>query len=313
MKKKTAMSRRTIPENAGENPIGKSDPDRFDEIHEIEKFNPYHDRLGRFATANGAASFTYKPGASTAHDRAIAREKERHAAAEAAKPKFTFTPAKTKKEAVAYAQTELGFQSVSYGTKLDIDTINHINEQIARVQQQYPEVKGAVSELKTWSKQGVYAAIETNADGSMKFLVGTTQFGQGLDHVKSHYARDVESGFHPTGTDAGSIVYHEYGHVLANISSKQGMGVSAKGKIAANSGDQMKFIVSRRSNTVEKEWLFEAAKTTGSKPSELMKTISRYAQKNPGETFAEAFSEVMGSASPRKEAVEIVKASGWYR
>lgn len=33
--------------------IGKSDPDRFDEIQEVEKFNPYHDRLGRFATADG--------------------------------------------------------------------------------------------------------------------------------------------------------------------------------------------------------------------------------------------------------------------
>lgn len=313
MKKKTAMSRRTIPEYTEENPIGKSDPDRFDEIHEIEKFNPYHDRLGRFSTANGAASFTYKPGASTAHDRAIAREKERHAAAEAAKPKFTFTPAKTKKEAVAYATTELGFQKASYGTKLDIDTINHINEQIARVQHEYPEVKGAVSELKTWNHQSAYAAIETQSDGSMKFLIGTNQYSQGLDAVKRQYASDVSTGFHPIGTDAGSIVYHEYGHVLANISTKQGMGVSAKGKVAANYADQLKFIISRKSNSVEKEWLFEAAKTTGSKPSELMKTISRYAQKNPAETFAEAFSEVMGSASPRKEAVEIVKASGWYR
>lgn len=44
---------------------------------EIEKFNPYHDRLGRFASAGGAASFTYKPGKSKAHDLAIQREKER--------------------------------------------------------------------------------------------------------------------------------------------------------------------------------------------------------------------------------------------
>lgn len=44
---------------------------------DILKFNPYHDRLGRFATANGATSFTYAPGKSKAHDNAIAREKER--------------------------------------------------------------------------------------------------------------------------------------------------------------------------------------------------------------------------------------------
>lgn len=47
---------------------------------EIIKFNPYHDRLGRFTTAGTAASFTYKPGQGAMYDKAIAREKERTAA-----------------------------------------------------------------------------------------------------------------------------------------------------------------------------------------------------------------------------------------
>lgn len=46
----------------------------------LEKFNPYHDSKGRFSSANGAASFTYAPGKSKAHDLAISREKERYAA-----------------------------------------------------------------------------------------------------------------------------------------------------------------------------------------------------------------------------------------
>lgn len=50
----------------------------------IAKFNPYHDRLGRFTTSGGAASFTYSPGKSKAHDNAIAREKERTKAQEEA-------------------------------------------------------------------------------------------------------------------------------------------------------------------------------------------------------------------------------------
>lgn len=49
----------------------------FSEALEILKFNPYHDSRGRFASANGYASFTYSPGKSKAHDMAIAREKER--------------------------------------------------------------------------------------------------------------------------------------------------------------------------------------------------------------------------------------------
>ena len=48
-------------------------PDRYDLIVEVQKFNPYHDALGRFSTASGAASFTWKPGKSKAHDLAIQR------------------------------------------------------------------------------------------------------------------------------------------------------------------------------------------------------------------------------------------------
>lgn len=42
----------------------------------VKKFNPYHDAKGRFASSNSATSFTYKPGASMAHDKAIEREKK---------------------------------------------------------------------------------------------------------------------------------------------------------------------------------------------------------------------------------------------
>ncbi|MDO4281345.1 MAG: XkdF-like putative serine protease domain-containing protein [Peptococcaceae bacterium] len=50
----------------------------IDSIVEIEKFNPYHGADGRFTSPNAAASFTWKPGASAAHDKAIAREKEQN-------------------------------------------------------------------------------------------------------------------------------------------------------------------------------------------------------------------------------------------
>lgn len=67
--------------------VGKEDPNRFDEIEildddDVEKFNPYHDRLGRFSGADGAASFTHRtrdPGKQHWADAAIAREKDRDA------------------------------------------------------------------------------------------------------------------------------------------------------------------------------------------------------------------------------------------
>ena len=56
-------------------PVRKSDPNRFDQIVEVEKFNPYHDSKGRFSSGNGATSFTFDPGKSKAHDKAITRAK----------------------------------------------------------------------------------------------------------------------------------------------------------------------------------------------------------------------------------------------
>ena len=67
-------------ESALKNPTEKT-AKSYDAITEVEKFNPYHDQHGRFANADGATVFTYAPGKSKAHDNAIAREKERHAAA----------------------------------------------------------------------------------------------------------------------------------------------------------------------------------------------------------------------------------------
>lgn len=46
-------------------------------FEDVLKFNPYHDSKGRFASANSATSFTWRPGASKMHDKAIAGEKDR--------------------------------------------------------------------------------------------------------------------------------------------------------------------------------------------------------------------------------------------
>lgn len=56
---------------------------KHDYIQEIQKFNPYHGKDGRFASSTGYASFTIRtkdPKKQHMADMAIAREKERHAA-----------------------------------------------------------------------------------------------------------------------------------------------------------------------------------------------------------------------------------------
>lgn len=64
-------------------PVQKAEAaDQFDEIEEVEKFNPYHDELGRFSTADRYDQFTINtrdPNKQHWADAAIAREMDREA------------------------------------------------------------------------------------------------------------------------------------------------------------------------------------------------------------------------------------------
>lgn len=324
--------------------------DRYDVIQEVSKFNPYHDERGRFATASRHSFFTVRtkdPGKQHWADLAIAREKDKYNSGrqnylpetkkpknkkpkeqkpKEQKPKQTtnkpqtetktsdFTPAKTKKEAVKYAQEKLGFEKASYGTKIDLETINHINKQITDIQAKYPEVKGAVQTLKTTTSKYAYAQVRYKKDGSLNLELGSYIYGQGMDELTRSYQSDLKAGFHPAGTSVGSVIWHEYGHILAAISAKEKIGLGAKDTISPyNGGDQAKYIIDRRANSTERAWVIEAGKSLGTSGIKLAGEISKYAKKSPGEAFAEAFAEVTGSKTPRKEAIALVKTSGWYR
>lgn len=78
-----------------------------EEFEEVEKFNPYHDSLGRFSSASGGGKFFATPGKSKAHDLAIQREKDRQAAAGAAdgKQPATAKPAQEKPKNVSPTST----------------------------------------------------------------------------------------------------------------------------------------------------------------------------------------------------------------
>lgn len=97
----------------------KSVAKTFNEILEILKFNPYHDEKGRFTTGDGAVSFTYKPGASNAHDKAIAREKKRHEEEEKAQHK--------RKEPTKLTGSE---KQVSWASKIRDSRMSYIDREV---------------------------------------------------------------------------------------------------------------------------------------------------------------------------------------
>ena len=326
---------------------------------ELMKFNPYHDRLGRFTYAHGfmnsnyigdrdkqARTFSANPN-TRAGAMAIAREsanrhetigraygnsrpapgneqpkKPKNNKPKTEKPKTekpktekpkteatsNFKPAKSKKEATAYAQKELGFEKVSYGNKLDLDTINHINKQVADIQAKYPDTKGAVQELRTVSSNRIYAQISTDAFGTMSFQISSKTYGSGLDVLEKQYASDVKVGFHPKGTSAKDVVWHEYGHVIGGIKTKEMHGASATTRISSDK--IFDFIADKKSGKWEKNVAKKAADSLGISTRDLANSISRYATQNSKELFAEAFAEFNGSKNPSPECIAIMKAAG---
>lgn len=327
---------------------------------EILKFNPYHDRLGRFTTGGGfmasgytgdrdrqAVTFSANPN-TRAGAMAIAREsamshetigrayglggtkpapgnkqpkpqKPKVEKPKAETPKeekpqdSNFTPAKTKKAATEYAVKELGFEKASYGSKLDIDTINHINKQVADIQSKYPETKGAVQEVKVSSSDRMYACIATDSTGRMTLKISSKLYGNGLETLEQQYKADCDVGFHPKGTTAKDIVWHEYGHVIGGINAKKAVGVAANETISNfDGGKKIDFIMNKKAGKWE-QGVYE--KATGEKftPGGARKygeNISRYAQKDVKELFAEAFAEFNGSPNPSKECIALMKAAG---
>lgn len=218
------------------------------------------------------------------------------------------------KQAEIYATQKLGFKAADL-SGLDEETAAHVITTIETIQSRYPELKGAVGHIVRDRRAGAYAAMETsgyvNADGVpqyMKLHIGA-MYDKGLSSVKQSYENDLKTGFHPQGTTAESIIWHEYGHALANLRS---------GKAAANLYQDSRdsywrsssYTSDRRKHTTEKEWVRTAAKSLKVSQKTFKEKISRYATKNESETFAEAFAEFTTSANPRAECIALMKAAG---
>ena len=275
---------------------------------DLMKFNPYHDRLGRFTTPGSAASFTYKPGQGKMYDNAIAREKERMASMGAGAKEEGFRPAKSREEAYEYATKVLNIRDPNYGNAVDLETINHINQEITEIQKKYPVLRDAVTSIRKYDNPRAYAAAATDRSGTNELYIGQTLYGKGIQSLKKSYQSDVDSGFHPENTDYRSIIWHEYGHIYANLHYKLEMGYEAKSVLGFSDGLEYRDRVTGRS--YEKAAVRNAAKSLRISQKELKRRISRYAEKEPAETFAEAFAEFNCSPNPRPECIAIMKAAG---
>ncbi|MBQ5659063.1 MAG: hypothetical protein IIV02_06020 [Peptococcaceae bacterium] len=125
-------------------------------LEAVKKFNPYHDRKGRFTTANGAEMFTYAPGKSKAHDKAIEREKERTAGTVGYPPDLPSRPRKSDYD------SEDDYYAAREAYRKEKKTAQEYIEKMAK--QQTPEHAMTDKEIAEWcEKNNVY--IHGNMDG----------------------------------------------------------------------------------------------------------------------------------------------------
>lgn len=221
---------------------------------DIMKFNQNHDNLGRFSSGNGGAAASGE-----------------------------FVPAKTVEEAQDYAVKHLGMDYADYDNcNGDMKTVNMINEQITKVYDKYPDLKGKVHCIESQMNgldNAMFAVGPDTFNEGNAFKIGF-QMNKGYSEIEKTYQENVEAGFHPKGTTLESAVWHEFGHVY-EFENKNGY-----------SG----------------RWLDEAR---GNQDAHVFQnSISQYATKNPQETFAEAFAEYHTSKTCRPESVKMMQAAG---
>lgn len=269
----------------------------------IEKFNPYHDSKGRFTSSGTAASFTYAPGKSKAHDLAIAREKERTAnAAGAIKDggKERIAAAETKLKAMLKDGAEVNLNGVD--PELAESTVKSVQMVIDR----YPTVKDAFGGFTTdepepgyfKDNQGTYACY---SPGTGKIHMNLSVYSDKAI-LAEKYNKALSEQHFPQGTTAESAIVHEMGHAI-----DRHLSLKTIDNWKVNWGGET--VSSRLWNNNIKNAKKNGEPLTG---NIIKNGLSRYATKDAKEYFAEGFSEFMTSPNPRPMAQKVGKHMETY-
>ena len=288
--------------------ITKSDPNRYDQIVEVEKFNPYHDAKGRFATANGYASFTFQtkdPSKQHMANAAIAREKERAAAAatasasgDAGKKRITEAEDKIKSMLKDGAVVKL--------EGIDPENAEPIQKSIEKVLEKYPSTKDAYAGFTTDDPNGDYFKDHQGAiacyDPSTQMIHLNKAKYNDRAQLEKDYNEAVERKHFPAGTDCDSSIVHEMGHAIDRYVSQK----TISDWDFRWGGER----VSRRLwNNDIKNAKKKGEPLTG---KSITEGLSRYAGSKPAEYLAEGFAEWVTSPNPRPMATSIGKRLETY-
>lgn len=271
--------------------------DKAKTFEEVIKFNPYHDAKGRFTSSGGATSFTYKPGASKAHDMAIAREKARTEAENAKNgANAKITEAENKLKGVLSEKATVSLKGV------DPEIADDIYHSVAKVMTKFPSVVDSVEGIEAFDANeyehfrdnpNVMACFNT---GDRKIRLNNAYFGN-KEEMARKYAEGVDRQWNPAGTDYKSVVTHEIGHAVDYYVSRKIDGLWG--------------VMGNNSTTATKIWNADIEKMRKKSPDGkatgkmFRENLSGYSAHSPSEYVAEGFAEFMDSPSPRPTAKSI--------
>ena len=164
--------------------------------------------------------------------------------------------------------------------KVDINAAKDIFKAMERIFAIFPEQKGYARSINTKYENSLTWACANNENG----MTLNSKYWENYDSLKESYAK-TEGSFHPKGTQAIDIIFHEYYHVMTTT---------------RDLAKKIKERVTKR--------LKMRGKKGGPKQDDLIEFgISKYALKDADEFGAECFCQALGSKNPTAFAIEVFK------
>lgn len=169
----------------------------------------------------------------------------------------------------------------------DTETAQNIIAAYEQIFDRFPQLQGKFPApvIGLTANSNAYASCATATTGQI--TLNKTKFESWQSLVKA-YNRDVRSGFHPEGTTAESLIFHEFGHSLDGWLSRSGI-------IRSGDGYASSVLIN------------DALERSGMSSSTIGWKVSSYAKKNERECFAECFAQGMGSKESCSLTEELMK------
>ena len=204
-------------------------------------------------------------------------------------PKPFDIEAATDVEKIKKQMIKEGFvKSATFGGA-DLETVKQIYRTYDDMMKRFPILRGKLTGIGT-ARSGTNSLTDNTYANCYSMSGGyvtlNLRFFGNIPFLKSQYARDVSTGWHPMGTDYHTILYHELGHALDGALSKM------SGRDFSN--EFMEMIMNKSG---EYDW-------QPYRDSDVGALVSRYATKNEKEWFAECIGTMMTADEKDKSSMQ---------